>query len=109
MLKRIGYKVKTCRNPREALDLFQSKPDYFDLVITDMTMPGMTGVQLSEKLLEIRPDIPIIICTGHSSLINESKAKKLGIADYIMKPLSISRIGKSIRKVLDKSLGIKPG
>ena len=109
MLKRIGYKVKTCRNSREALDLFQSKPDYFDLVITDMTMPGMTGVQLSEKLLEIRPDIPIIICTGHSSLINESKAKKLGIADYIMKPLSISRIGKSIRKVLDKSLGIKPG
>ena len=109
MLKRLGYRVKTSRNSREALDLFQSKPDYFDLVITDMTMPGMTGVQLSEKLLEIRPDIPIIICTGHSSLINESKAKKLGIADYIMKPLSISRIGKSIRKVLDKSLGIKPG
>ncbi|MBU0463332.1 MAG: PAS domain S-box protein [Proteobacteria bacterium] len=104
MLKRLGYSVKTSRNPREALDLFQSKPDYFDLVITDMTMPGMTGAQLSEKLLEIRPDIPIILCTGHSSLINEAKAKKLGMAGYIMKPMSISRLAKSIRKVLDKGL-----
>ena len=104
MLKRLGYKVKTCQNPREALDLFQSEPDYFDLVITDMTMPGMTGAQLSEKLLKIRPDIPIILCTGHSSLINEAKAKKLGMAGYIMKPMSISRLAKSIRKVLDKGL-----
>ena len=102
MLKRLGYKVKTCQNPREALDLFQSEPDYFDLVITDMTMPGMTGAQLSEKLLKIRPDIPIILCTGHSSFINEAKAKKLGMAGYIMKPMSFSRLAKSIRTVLDK-------
>jgi len=101
MLKRLGYKVETRLNPVEALDLFQSKPDGFDLVITDMTMPQMTGVQLSEKLMEIRSDIPVIICTGHSSLIDEKKAKKLGLAGYIMKPISMSRLAKSIRKVLD--------
>jgi len=102
MLKRLGYKAETKRNPAEALALFQSQPDRFDMVITDMTMPQMTGVKLSEKLMAIRPDIPIIICTGHSSLINEAKAKKIGLAGYIMKPMSMSRLAKTMRKVLDK-------
>lgn len=102
MLKRLGYKVETRLNPLQALDLFQSKPEYFDLVITDMTMPQMTGAKLSEKLMETRSNIPVIICTGHSSLIDEEKAKQLGIASYIMKPVSMSTIAKAIRKVLDK-------
>jgi len=102
VLERLGYKVEICLNPLRALDLFQSKPEYFDVVITDMTMPQMTGAKLSEKLMEIRSDIPIIICTGHSSLINEENAKQLGIADYVMKPVSMSRIAKAIRKILDK-------
>jgi len=101
MLKRLGYKVQTKTNPNEALELFQSKPDQFDLVITDMTMPQMTGVKLAEKLKEVRFDIPIIICTGYSSLINEEKAKKMGIAAYVMKPLEMNDIAKTIRKVLD--------
>ena len=102
VLEKLGYKVETRLNPLEALGLFQSKPDSFDLVITDMTMPQMTGAKLSEKLIEIQPDVPIIICTGHSSLIDEEKAKRLGIAGYIMKPATMSTIAKAIRNVLDK-------
>jgi len=102
MLERLGYKVETKMNPVEALDLFESKPDHFDLVITDMTMPQMTGVKLSEKLMEIRSDIPVIICTGHSSMIDEEKAKLLKIAAYVMKPITMTEISQTIRKVLDK-------
>ncbi len=102
MLKKLGYTVETMQDPVKALALFQLKPYSFDLVITDMTMPHMNGAKLTEKLMEIRSDIPVIICTGHSSLINEEKAKKLGLAGYIMKPMSISRLATSIRKVLDK-------
>jgi len=101
MLERLGYKVEAKQNPVEALKLFQSKPDEFDLVITDMTMPQMTGVKLSEKLKDVRSDTPVIICTGHSSLIHEEKAKELGIAAYVMKPIVMSDVAKTIRKVLD--------
>ncbi len=101
MLIKNGYKVTTRTDPVEALELFRSIPGSFDLVITDMTMPQMTGVKLSEKLMEIRSDIPVIICTGHSSLIDEEKAKNLGIAGYIMKPVSMSNLTRSIRDVID--------
>jgi PAS domain S-box-containing protein len=100
-LEKIGYRVETSLNPLKALDLFQSKPDTFDLVITDMTMPQMTGAKLAQKLKEIRSDIPVIICTGHSSLIDEEKAKQLGIDGYLMKPVVMARIAKEIRRVLD--------
>jgi len=101
ILERLGYQVETKMNPLEALELFQSKPDQFDLVITDMTMPQMTGVKLSKKLMEIRSDIPVIICTGHSSLIDEKKAKEMGIAAYVMKPIAMKNIAETIRMVLD--------
>ncbi|MDM8536662.1 PAS domain S-box protein [Desulfobacterales bacterium HSG17] len=102
VLEKLGYSVKTSLNPEEALDLFQSKPDSFDIVITDMTMPQMTGVKFAEKLKEIRSDIPILLCTGHSSLIDEEKANQLGISGYVMKPVSMSKIAKAIRAALDK-------
>ncbi|MBC2715042.1 MAG: PAS domain S-box protein [Desulfobacteraceae bacterium] len=101
MLVHLGYRVKAEMNPIDALALFQSKPDQFDLVITDMTMPQMTGVAFSEKLLEIRKDIPIIICTGHSALVDEEKAKSLGLAAYVMKPVNMMELAQTIRKVLD--------
>ncbi|MCD4719413.1 MAG: PAS domain S-box protein [Desulfobacula sp.] len=109
ILEQLGYRVETQTNPQKALKLFQSKPHDFDLVITDMTMPQMTGVKLSEKLMDIRSDIPVIICTGHSSLIDEKKADQLGIAAYIMKPVSMLKIAKVIRKVLDKKISGKQG
>jgi len=101
MLKRLGYQVETRLNPIEGLELFQSKPDQFDLVVTDMTMPQMTGVKLSKKLMEIRSDIPVIICTGYSSLIDEAKTKAMGIAAYVMKPIVMQELAKTIRKALD--------
>jgi len=100
-LQRLGYQVEIKTNPLEAIELFQSKSDQFDLVITDMTMPQMTGVKLKERLKEIRSDIPVIICTGHSSLIDEEKAKEMGITAFVMKPIVKQDIAKTIRKVLD--------
>ncbi len=102
ILEKLGYSVQTSINPEEALDLFKLKPDSFDIVITDMTMPQMAGAKLAEKLKKIRSDIPIILCTGHSSLIDEDKAKQLGISGYVMKPVSMSKIAKAIREVFDK-------
>ena len=102
MFERLGYKVQTATTPQDALDRFTLNPSYFDLVITDMTMPQMTGVKLSEKLMDIRPDIPIIICTGHSALVDEEKAKELGLAAYLMKPINMKETAQTIRKILDK-------
>ena len=101
MLERLGYDVTERTSSVEALEAFRDSPDKFDLVITDMTMPNMTGIQLSQKLLEIRPDIPIIICTGFSEKINEEKAKAIGIQGYAMKPVVKSELAKKIRAVLD--------
>jgi len=102
ILERLGYQVETTVNPIEALCLFQKKHDQFDLVITDMTMPQMTGVKLSEKLKEIRSDIPIIICTGHSTLIDEQKAKDFGVSALLMKPIDKRNFAIIVRKVLDE-------
>ena len=101
MLGRLGYKIATSQNPSDAFNLFQSNPGKFDLVITDMTMPQMTGLQLAEKLKEIRSDIPVIICTGYSSLIDKNVADQSGIEAFVMKPLSMLDISKVIRQVLD--------
>ncbi|MCP4159038.1 MAG: PAS domain S-box protein, partial [Deltaproteobacteria bacterium] len=101
-LERLGYQVETQLNPVKALELFKLKPESFDLVITDMAMPQMTGVNFAEKLKEIQPDIPVIICTGHSAVIDEEKAKLLELDGFVMKPVSKSKIAKAIRDVLDK-------
>ncbi|MFA5904461.1 MAG: ATP-binding protein [Desulfobacula sp.] len=100
-LKLYNYRVEAMSDPEDALAAFKLNPRYFDVVITDMTMPKMTGAKLSEKLMEIRPDIPIILCTGHSTLIDEQKARQMGIAAYMMKPVSMSGIAKTIRKLMD--------
>lgn len=102
MLGHLGYGVETSLDPLAALDIFKSKPHAFNLVITDMAMPRMTGVVLAEKVFEIRSDIPVIVCTGHSPLIDEEKAKQLGIAAYVTKPVSMGELAGTIRKVLDQ-------
>jgi PAS domain S-box-containing protein len=102
MFERLGYKVETATTPQDALELFRSNPDHFNLVITDMTMPQMTGVKLSQKLMDIRKDIPIIVCTGYSKLVDEEKAKELGLAAYVMKPIDMQETAQTIRKVLDR-------
>jgi DNA-binding NtrC family response regulator len=103
MLTQIGYRVTTVTNPVEALVLFKSDPQYFDLVITDMTMPDMSGADLAEALIASRSDIPIIICTGHSDLMNEHKAKALGVSALIMKPIVFEELSLIIHQILTSS------
>ncbi len=101
MLESLGYDVITRTNSLEALELFEYQPDRFDLVITDMTMPGLTGDQLAQKLMEIRSDLPVILCTGFSARINEEKALALGIRAFVSKPVLKRQIAETIRMVLD--------
>jgi signal transduction histidine kinase/ActR/RegA family two-component response regulator len=103
MLERAGYAVTSRLRSIEALEAFKANPDSFDLVISDMAMPSLTGDKLAEKILSIRPNIPIIICTGFSESMDEEKAKLLGIKGFIMKPIIYSELAKLVRKVLDEA------
>ena len=105
MLESLGYDVITRTSSSEALELYEYQPDRFDLVITDMTMPGLTGDQLAQKLMEIRSDLPVILCTGFSARINEEKALASGIRAFVSKPVLKRQIAKTIRKVLDEGCG----
>jgi PAS domain S-box-containing protein len=100
MLRRLGYHVTIRTSSVEALALFRNRPRNFDLLITDMTMPNMTGDILARKVLEIHPDLPIIICTGYSEHISEKKAKALGIRAFVMKPILKDAMAMAIRRVL---------
>ncbi|MBW1724928.1 MAG: response regulator [Deltaproteobacteria bacterium] len=102
MLERLGYQVEAKTNPEEALELFRSKPDEFDLIISDMTMPQMTGEVLAKEFIQIRPDIPVILCTGFSARIDEEKAKAMGIKAFVSKPVGKREIGETVRKVLNE-------
>jgi PAS domain S-box-containing protein len=102
LLESLGYVVEAFFDSKEALRAFKERPDDFDLIVTDMTMPGMTGEELSEEIYKIRPDIPIILCTGFSELIDQEKAKQLGINKFLTKPVSKEELAKAIRESLDK-------
>ena len=100
ILERLGYKPEIRTNPVKALELFRSDPDLFDLVITDMTMPQMSGETLAKEILNIRPDMPVILCTGFSEKVNEESAKEMGISAFVLKPIVMRDIAHTIRKVL---------
>jgi len=102
ILEELGYRVTGVTSSTEALELFRAQPDQFDLVMTDMTMPGMTGAELSQEILQIRADLPIILCTGLSEMINEEKAKAMGIREFAMKPLGLRNIAQITRKALER-------
>ncbi len=102
LLEHLGYKVDTRTSSTEALELFREKADQFDLVITDMTMPRMTGEKLAKEIIKIQPEIPIVLCTGYSERITEDRAKKIGIVEFAMKPLLIHDLAKITRRALDK-------
>jgi len=102
MLKKLGYTITAKDNSREALNLFAEQPEKFDMVITDMTMPHMTGDVFARELSKIRSDIPIILCTGYSALISKEKAASLGIMGFLMKPVALRDLSNMIRSVLDK-------
>ena len=93
-LERLGYTVTALTDSTEALNLFSSDPSRFDLVITDQTMPKLTGLHLARKLLTIRNNIPIILCTGHSDSVSPQKAKEAGIKEFLMKPLGKQELAR---------------
>jgi PAS domain S-box-containing protein len=103
MLEQLGYRIRTSTSSVEALSLFRTAPHEFDLIITDYTMPQMTGVDLATEILLIRPDMPIILCTGFSEKVNEAVTRKTGIKELVMKPFSMRSIAKVIRRALDDS------
>lgn len=103
LLRRLGYHVTPFTDGREALERFKAAPDDFDLVFTDMTMPGMTGIQLAKTIKEIRPDLPIVLSTGFSHQMNEETGRKMGIDGFVLKPLMKRDMAAIIRKVLGKS------
>jgi len=101
ILERLGYHVTPKTDSQEALEEFAAQPDRFDLVITDMTMPKMTGDQLARRMMDIKPQIPVILCTGFNETISEEKALAMGIDKFVMKPIVKDELASTIRTVLD--------
>lgn len=101
ILEKLGYHVTIQNSSLSALELFRKDPELFDVVITDQTMPHMTGSELSKHILQVRADIPIILCTGYSTIVNENLARAAGIREFALKPLTRMDIAKLIRNVLD--------
>ena len=99
-LTRLGYKVTSMTDSTEALKTFSADPSQFDLVVTDQTMPGLTGIQLAQELLKMRPDIPIVLCTGHSEAVTPKEVRAVGIRELLMKPVNKTELAKTIRRVL---------
>jgi PAS domain S-box-containing protein len=102
MLEKLGYSVVGKSDSQEALDAFRAEFGGFDLVITDQAMPKMTGEELAKCILDIRPDVPIILCTGFSEIIDADEAKALGIREFVMKPFTVREMAEKVRKVLGK-------
>jgi nitrogen-specific signal transduction histidine kinase/ActR/RegA family two-component response regulator len=107
MLGRLGYKVTGLNSSSQALELFNQDPHAFDLVVTDQTMPGVSGADLARRFLRTRPELPIILCTGFSAQISRDTARKMGISRFLMKPVEISEIARVVREVLDETKATK--
>jgi PAS domain S-box-containing protein len=103
MLEKLGYRVTGLTDSTEALAVFQEKPEAFDLVITDMNMPRMTGDVFARKIKALRSDIPVILCTGFSEQMNGHGLKESGIQAFLMKPLSMAELAETVRRVLDEA------
>ena len=101
MLERFGYQVTFCLSSVEALAAFRADPAAYDLVVTDMTMPGLDGLDLVEKLRATRSNLPVIVCTGFSENLDSAQTDAPGIDAFLMKPVAMSEMGRAVRKVLD--------
>jgi CheY-like chemotaxis protein len=100
MLSRLGYQTTVRTSSIEALAAFKADPYGFDLLLTDMTMPNMTGLQLAAMVKSIRPDLPVVVCTGFSEQLDDAKCAALGISMYLMKPVAKRAVAEAIRKAL---------
>jgi len=100
LLEQLGYRVVSRTSSIEALEAFRADPEGFDIVITDQTMPNMTGTRLAAEIMRIRPSTPIVLCTGYSESVNRSQALSMGIREYVMKPIVAKDLARTIRQVL---------
>ncbi len=103
VLQRLGYRVTTFTDSLAALEAFEQAPDHFDLLITDMTMPRMTGVELAQKVLRTRPEFPILLITGYSHLVNKETASSCGFRKVVMKPIIKKDLAQAVHDALGKS------
>jgi len=101
MLEQLGYKVMVSATPLKALDMIRDPANHFDLVISDQTMPGMTGLELLQEIKQTSPDLPVILCTGYSQQVNEETARAMGARMYIMKPINFNQLAGIVRQILD--------
>ena len=100
-LERLGYTVTAVYNSNDALEIVRSAPEKIDLLITDQTMPGLTGMELALAVMQIKPELPVILCTGHSDQVSKEKALELGIQEYVFKPIVSDELFKAVRSLLD--------
>ncbi len=108
MLESIGYETATVNQGFGALKLLEMSPDHFDLVITDQVMPGITGTEIAQKIFEIRPNMPVILCTGFSGSVSLEQAKEIGIKEYLTKPIVMDDLANAIRKALGHETATTP-
>jgi DNA-binding NtrC family response regulator len=101
-LKNSGYQVKVTADSREALEMVRNQPDFFDLLVTDQTMPDLTGIELAKEVLSINSMLPIIMCTGHSDIVSEEDALAVGIKRYLFKPFTKKELLDTIREVVEE-------
>ena len=102
MLQRLGYQVTGCTSPEEALEMFRSGPRNFDVVVSDLSMPAMSGVDLARELLQIRPGMPILIASGYFGPADNEEARSLGLPDLLLKPNTIEKLGQALHRVIAK-------
>jgi len=101
LLEGLGYDVVACTASQAALAAFKEDPNSFDLIVTDQTMPGLTGTDLAGEVRKLRPDIPIVLCSGYSPDMSMNKLRNVGISEYVMKPIDRSVLSQAVRRALD--------
>lgn len=101
-LERLGYSVVSFEDSRRALEAFEATPDVFDLLMTDQTMPRLTGLELTKRVRLVRPDLPVVLCTGFSGAITEEEAKAEGVSAFLRKPYDVHELSSTVRRVLDQ-------
>lgn len=100
-MERLGYQVTGLTSSPQALELFRQDPQAFDLVVTDQTMPRLTGVEMAREMMSLRPELPIILCTGYSDLVSPESVRKMGLKGYLLKPLVKRDLAQAVRRALE--------
>jgi len=104
MLETLGYQVEIFTNASEALDAFTQNPDHFDVLVTDQTMPSMTGEMLAKQVIRLRPKFPIILCSGFSYTMNEKKAEAIGLQAYLTKPVLMDEMARALQAAIPRKV-----